>query len=231
MSVLSLPISSQELLDRVRQPSIERRLTDGPYWVRTCYEPSSESSWAAIQSHLERKYSEPDICNDPSLYNFGSNWEQIFLRLPQLLDNRYSAKEYEEDAQECLQAGIEAEAFDRQVAEESGYDPVEDENPWTLFYSDYHMQLVINRIHIVDKTTLASEGPDAGKVLVVFVDQCGRAIRYSRLELKGAAEIAYLSNFMLKEYGCWANAQIGQSYEWRAPLGPPYGENSGDTSE
>ncbi|KAJ5797044.1 uncharacterized protein N7518_005584 [Penicillium psychrosexuale] len=105
------------------------------------------------------------------------------------------------------------------------YRLIANENPWTLFYSDYHIQLVINRIHIVDKIALASEGPDAGKVLVVFVDECGRAIRYSRLELKDAADIAYLSNFMLKEYGCWANAQIGQSYEWGAPLGPPYCEN------
>jgi hypothetical protein len=190
-------------LDRVRQPSIERRLTDGPYWVRTCYEPSSESFWAAIQSHLERKYSEPDICNDPSLYNFGSNWEKIFF-----------------GCHSCWTLDIH-----RQVAEDGGYDSVEDENPWTLFYSDYHMQLVINRIHIVDKTTLASGGPDAGKVLVVFVDECGRAIRYSRRELKDAADIAYLSNFMLKEYGCC------QSYKWGAPLGPPYGENGGDTSE
>ncbi|KAJ5157016.1 uncharacterized protein N7482_008116 [Penicillium canariense] len=119
----------------------------------------------------------------------------------------------------------------RKVAEESGYDPAEDENPWTSFYSDYHMQLVMNRIHIVDKTTLASKGRDAGKVPVVFVDECGRPIRYSRLELEEAADIVNLENFMLIEHGSWANAQVGESYEWGAPLGPPYGENGGDTSE
>lgn len=53
------------------------------------------------------------------------------------------------------------------MAEESGYDPEEDQNPWPGFYSDYHMHLVRERIHIVDETTLASVGLDAGKVLVV----------------------------------------------------------------
>ncbi|KAI2700440.1 hypothetical protein CBS147332_8051 [Penicillium roqueforti] len=105
------------------------------------------------------------------------------------------------------------------------YRLIANENPWTLFYPDYHIQLIINRIHIVDKTALASEDPDTGKVLVLFVDKCGRAIRYSRLELKDAADIAYLSNFIPKEHGYWVNAQIGQSYEWGAPLRPPYGEN------
>lgn len=75
-------------------------------------------------------------------YNFASNWEKIFLRLLQLLDNTCTAEEYEADAQESLQAGIEAEAFDAQVAEESGDDP-ENATPWPGFYSDYHMQLDI----------------------------------------------------------------------------------------
>lgn len=196
-------------------------MIDGPYWLRTCYEPFSEESWTEIQSHLEGKFRRPPIYNDLSLYNFGSNWEKIFLRLPQLLDNTCSVEEYEEDAEEALQAGIEAESFDPQVAKESGYNPVEDENPWVNFYSDYHMQLVAGRIHIVDAITLAS-GPDIGTVLVVWFDQCGRAIRYSREELEDASDIANVSNIMLNEFGCWANAQIGQSYEWGAPLGPPY---------
>lgn len=64
-----------------------------------------------------------------------------------------------------------------------------------------------------------------------WVDECGRAIRYSRLELEDASDIANVSNPMLNKHSCWANAQIGQSYEWGAPLGPPHGENGEDTSE
>ncbi|KAJ6118739.1 hypothetical protein N7471_013359 [Penicillium samsonianum] len=228
-SVQGLPPHSQELLNRVRQPSFERQLVDGTYWLRTCYEPFSEDSWAEVQSHIEGKFGRPAICNDSSLYNFGSNWEKIFLRLPQLLDCTCPTEEYEEYVQEALQDGTEAASLDPQAADESGYDPEEDENPWPEFYSDYHMRLVAGRIHIVDATTLASEGSDAGTVLVLWFDQCGRAIRYSRESLEDALDIANVSDAMLNEYSCWANAQIGQSYEWGAPLGPPY-ENSGESS-
>lgn len=229
-SVLALPPHSQELLDRVRRPSTERLLIDEVYWVRTCYESSSEEHWAEIQDHLNAKLGRPAICNDPSLYNFGSNWENIFLHLPQLLDNYYSAEEYENDTQEALQAAIEAEDMDAQIAEESGYDPEEDLNPWPSFYAQYHMRLVMGRLHILDATTFAREGRDAGTVLVVWFDECGRAIRYSRMGLNAASDIANLSDCMLDDYSCWAHAQIGESYEWGAPLGPPYGENGEETS-
>ncbi|KAJ5202815.1 hypothetical protein N7449_004894 [Penicillium cf. viridicatum] len=215
LSVLGLSTYSQEVSDR----------------LRTCYEPSSEGSWAAIQTHVKGKLGRPAIYNDPSLYNFVSNWEKIFLRLLQLLENTCTAEEYEEDAQESLQAGIEAEEFDAQVAEESDYDPEEDANPWPGFYSDYYMHLVIQRIHVVDATTLASECPNAGKVLVVWVDECGRVTRYSRLELDDSLDNANVSNPILNGFSCWANAQIGHSYEWDGPLGPPYGEDDGETSE
>lgn len=91
----------------------------------------------------------------------------IFLRLPQLLDNTWTVAEYEKDLHQSLHAVIEGEAFDAQGAEESGYDPEKDANPWPGFYSDYHMSLVIQRIHVVDATTLASEGSTIRTVLVI----------------------------------------------------------------
>ena len=67
--------------------------------------------------------------------------------------------------------------------------------------------------HIVDAITLASEGFDAGTVLALWFDQCGRAIRYSREPLEDASDIANVSDAMLNEYSCWTNAQIGQAHE------------------
>ncbi|KAJ5140469.1 hypothetical protein N7448_003877 [Penicillium atrosanguineum] len=85
------------------------------------------------------------------------------------------------------------------------------------------MRLVAGRIHIVDAITLAcSEGPEARTILVVWIDQCGRAIRNSREELEDASDIANVFNAMLNEFPCWTNAQIGQSYEWG---GPPWTTN------
>ncbi|CAG8429201.1 unnamed protein product [Penicillium salamii] len=224
--VLGLPLHSQELLNRIRLPT-ERSLTDDPLWLRTCYEPSTEESWARIQSYLEHKFggNPPPIFNSPSLYNFGSDWEKVFLRCPELLSNTQSAEEYDEYVNEALQEGIEDESEDAQHAEESGYDPVEDGLPWICFYSEYLWRLVAGRIHIVDAITLASDGRDAGKVLVMWFDQCGRAIRYSREELDEAGSIAGCFDYILRDRRCWQNAEIGGSYEWGAPLGPPYGEN------
>ena len=72
------------------------------------------------------------------------------------------------------------------------------------------MRLVAGRVHIVDATTLVLGGSDVGIVLVMWFDQCGRAIRHSRQPLEDALEIANVSDAMLKENSCWANVHIGQ---------------------
>ncbi|KAJ5691638.1 hypothetical protein N7488_012373 [Penicillium malachiteum] len=205
-------------------------MTDDTLWLRTCYDPSTEDSWASIQSYFEKDFwgDVPPIFNDPSLYNYGSNWEKFFLRFPQLLSNDQTVEEYDESVDEALQEGIESESIDAQHAEENGYDPVEDANPWTCFYSEYLWRLVAGRLHIIDAKTLAKKGRHAGKILVMWFDHGGRAIRYSRQTLNEAAEIAACFHYMLRDRGCWEYAQIGDSYEWGAPLGPPYW-HSGET--
>jgi len=49
-------------------------------------------------------------------------------------------------------------------------------------------------------------------------DECGRAIRYYRERAMHAAEIADLDPCYLQDYACWDTAEIGESYEWAAPL-------------
>lgn len=216
---------SRELLDRIRLPT-ERGKYEDPCWLRTCYDPSSENAWAQIQEYIDTKVVGPvTVYNDSSLYNFGSKWEKIFLRAPQLLDNSCLFEEYEEYVREALEEGLEDEATDVQRAEEGGYDPVEDENPWICFYAEYLFRLAVGQIYIVDEKTLASEGLDAGTILVVWYDECGRTIRYCREKSEHAAELANLNPCYIKDRALWYNAEIGESYEWGAPLGPPYGEN------
>jgi hypothetical protein len=65
----------------------------------------------------------------------------------------------------------------------------------------------------------------------VWFDECGRAIRYAREPLDETADIAALSNYMMNEYGCWINAKIGRVYRWGELLGPPYGEDGGESEE
>lgn len=160
------------------------------------------------------------------MYNFGDNWENIFLRTPQLLRNTCLAEEHEEYVAEALQEGIEAENFD----EEQGYDS-EDAMPWMTFYSEYLWRLSAGRIYIADAKTLASKGRNAGKILVVWYDECGRGIRCYRQKLDEAVEETGCFSYLLKDHACWENAEICESYEEGAPLGPPYDEKKDETSE
>ncbi|KAL2811854.1 hypothetical protein BJX63DRAFT_443826 [Aspergillus granulosus] len=196
----------RELLDRVRQPSAERLpVRTGP-WLRTCYGPSTEAAWSAIQDNLEGSISNARIYNDASLYNFEPHWEKIFLRAPQLVDYRYPLGDYEDETQEALSEAIEDHGLDPEKARESGYDQDEDANPWPIFYSKLPRE-----------------------VLIVWFDECGRTIRYVREALDEAVEMASLPNYMLNEHDCWVNAKIGKSYRWGQPQGPPYSEPSGDS--
>ncbi|RHZ65986.1 uncharacterized protein CDV56_109164 [Aspergillus thermomutatus] len=218
----------REKLDRLRQPAAER-VAGGVVWLRTCYEPSTDAAFSAISVRLNQQLLSP--LNDASLYDFGADWYKIFLRMPQLLEHFGSAEEYKESVQEALRQGMEWEAEDPAQAEEEGYDPEEDGLPWPMFYAEYHRALVIGRIHIVDKKTLASEGRDAGKVLIVFYDECGRVVRSARADEWYAADITYLDNCYLDEHGCWVNGRIGKDYDWGGPLGPPYGEDGEDEAD
>ncbi|KAJ5936895.1 hypothetical protein N7466_003345 [Penicillium verhagenii] len=226
----NLPKNCQELLDRVRLPA-ERQMQD-LNWVRTCYDPSLEESWAQIQNTIENTVmGESKVFNDPSLYDFGSDWEKIFLRAPQLLESHESIEDHEEYLQEALDYAIDAESGGADLAEDARALDSEDEDPWISFYSEYMFQLAQGRIYIVDRKTLSSKGRNAGKVIVVWFDECGRTIRYFREKVMDAAEFASLDPCYLKEYPCWEYAEIGESYDWGTPLGPPYGEGRGETCD
>lgn len=216
------------LLNRIRLPAERLPVTDfNPYWLRTYYGHESEEAWNKIQRELEFNFgTPPPIYNDPALYNFGDNWEMIFLRTPQLLRNTCPAEEHEEFVDEALQEGIEAEKLEEDQECDS-----EDEMPWMTFYSEYLWRLSAGRIYIADAKTLASKGRNAGKILVVWYDVCGRGIRYYRQELDQAVEESGLFDYILRDRSCWENAEICESYEEGAPLGPPYDEEKEETSE
>ncbi|KAF4214640.1 hypothetical protein CNMCM8980_008166 [Aspergillus fumigatiaffinis] len=165
------------LLDRVRQPAAER-FREGVPWLRTCYGPSTDAAFSDIVSRLKRQLGRKVIIlDDRALYNFGADWHRVFLRIPQLLAFQASAEEYHEDLQEALRGATESD--------EEGEDYSENEHDYTV----YHWALVVGRIHIVDGTTLATEGRNAGKVHIVFYDECGRVVRSYRGEVAEASDI------------------------------------------
>ncbi|OOQ89021.1 hypothetical protein PEBR_10297 [Penicillium brasilianum] len=121
--------------------------------------------------------------------------------------------------------GIEAENFD-----EEQYDS-EDAMPWMTYYSEYLWRLAAGRIYIADAKTLASKRRNAGKILVVWYDKCGRGIRCYRQNLDEAVVESGCFHYLLKDHACWENAEICESYEEGEPLGPRYGEKKDETSE
>jgi hypothetical protein len=145
------------------------------------------------------------ILNDPTLYDFGADWHKIFLRIPQLLEFQGSADGYNKRLQKTLQ----------EVLDDEGEDSEEDKDDYTV----YHWTLVVGQIHVVDGTTLATEGRNAGKVRIVFYDECGRVVRSYRAEVDEAADITSVDNYILNEHGCWVHGRIGKDYKWGAPLG------------
>lgn len=217
-------------MGRVRHFPTERQTPVERLWLRTCYQTSSDAAFSRIETHVLQKCGIEPILNDASLYNFGPDWQRIFLLMPQLLESE-PAGEYESRVKEALDSGIEAEAEDAELAEEDGYDPTEDGLPWPCFYGPYHMALIMGRIYIIDAKTLASEGRNAGKVLAVWFDECGRVIRSYRQRVDDAAAYHCLDDCYLTEHDCWANATIGKEYQWGASLGPPYGETSSEDEE
>ncbi|GAQ04643.1 hypothetical protein ALT_1964 [Aspergillus lentulus] len=183
------------ILERVRQP-VPERIREWTPWLRTCYEPSTEAAFSRIVDRLESQFGgQIIILNNHALYNFGPDWYKIFLRIPQLLEYWDSAEGYHERLQEALRA-------------ESDFDEEREDNiTWgdEGDYLYYYWALVVGRIHIVDKTTLASEGRNAGKVRIVWFDAFGRAVRSYRVELGYAADITAVDNPMLDEHSCWVH--------------------------
>ncbi|KAL2823039.1 hypothetical protein BJX63DRAFT_3980 [Aspergillus granulosus] len=204
----------RQLLDRVRQPT--ERFTHGHLvsWIRTAYEPLTEPAFSAIASALETKFGDQDmLLNNPHLYHFGDDWQRIFLRAPQLLQVIQSAAEYRENLEEALHPESESDVSD--IDDDRG-------SEYEFDYTPYHWAMVVGRIHIVDRITLGAEGPNAGKVLIVFYDACGRVVRSYRETVDIAADITAVDNALLDENPCWGNGEIGPEYRWGGPLGPPY---------
>ncbi|KAJ5701323.1 hypothetical protein N7488_008871 [Penicillium malachiteum] len=146
-----------------------------------------------------------------------------------ILETGQSLAKYEEATQLALSEAAQFEADTHRRADDSR-EPADDLERDSQISFDYHQKRSLNRIHIVDATTLASDGPDAGKVLIVFFDEFGQNVRYAREEADEAVENTALTNAHLDDHACWANANIGELYQRGHPLGPPYSENVGGDS-
>lgn len=100
-------------------------------------------------------------------------------------------------------------------------------NPWEL-YSAYHYKAQAGLVMIADEETLRAVPPTDGKVLVVWYDVMGRAVRSTRLSAQETWAVEGSEENMagaIVEHDEWKGADAGVEYDWDGPLGPPYSED------
>ncbi|KAL8937890.1 MAG: hypothetical protein Q9216_004196 [Gyalolechia sp. 2 TL-2023] len=184
-------------------------------WLRTCYSPGSD------QRHKERIGSaklfetvddKHRILNDPLLYSFGDDWEQVFDAFPQLL---------EPDCGNWKQRQCEARALlehysgssstpSREMDHLSYVDDVEmEEHVAQVVQSDVHKAFVVSRLVLED-----AESMETGEVAVIFVDAFGRVVRTKRIAIGDLQQMEELRvNADWDDFEDWEDAELGEDYE------------------
>lgn len=79
----SLPEADQAVLSRVRTPG--ERQAGGMTWLQTYYGDGSDAAFAAI---LTARPDSPELSmfQNADHYDYGTEWERVFMRMPEILD-------------------------------------------------------------------------------------------------------------------------------------------------
>lgn len=201
-------------------------------WLRTYSGPGSD---AVFSSMMDSRSDDPGgnqlVLDNADLYNYGTNWQHIFTRLPQLLDRLdMSAEEYQERVEEATKEALQQEIDDWEMAEANDYDPDEDATPWPRLYECYQWAVTFGFLFTIDEKALSPSSQHSGKVRVLWFDECGRVVRYNRQNAWDASNtiVGYKCCFV-REHGVWMNARVGKDYDWGALLGPPYDKDWDDS--
>lgn len=225
----SLPEGDQLLLARVRTSG--ERQAGGLSWLRTYYGPDSDMAFAAL---LAARPDPPELpmFQDADRYDYGREWERVFTRMPEMLDpyRPRTPEQYATANREALEQCVQAEREEREAVEEEGADWDEDGPWWMDLYSAYHYKAQAGLIAIADEETLRAVPPANGKVLVVWYDVMGRAVKSTRLSAQETWAVEGLEENMagaIVEHDEWKRAYVGVEYDWDGPLGPPHSEGDG----
>ena len=183
-----LPEDEQALLASIFTPA-ERAVAEYR-WLRTCYSdtngsPTDQAHASLLAQsgllHIDGSDIVTFILDDAVRYNYGPEWQKIFLRILQLVDRppykSISPADFEAGKNTAIQEyeeQMEAENFHRDL-ETSSQSSDEDEYD-NLYLSAYHAASVIGTIWIADSEALLS-----GKVLLVWFDDHGRTGNYISL--------------------------------------------------
>lgn len=202
--------------------------TLGPVaWLRTCYKEGTDAQHEAVVDRVDMYNAVDDrLLNDATLYDFGDHWERIFDYIPELVvdqseDASYRARRLRdaEDAFRMAQAIFSGSPATAAIGEE----------PMRLIESarrylpaaevqEHVLQVLQSSIHCACvKTYLIVEDEEAlqtGQVLLLFLDNCGRAVRQQRLPAREAEDIggAWVQHCWDEDH-FWEDADLGADYQ------------------
>lgn len=226
-----LPEADQNLLARAR-PWADERNAGAPIWLRTCYAPGTDEAFSAIFKSFETNPPPHDwlapkhevVFDDANRFDFGSDWQRIFSRIPILLSIWHTTPEYYEAKKTAgLKQSLEDEQYEMQEVEDAGDSWSEDGPYWPSLYTPYHYACQSGVIFVADEETLTAQPPVEGKFLVAWYDPDGNVVRYNRLVGHLAQSVeALLDGGVYLDHATWANSLPGPLYDMEAPLGPPY---------
>ncbi|KAI4193918.1 MAG: hypothetical protein LQ350_008078 [Teloschistes chrysophthalmus] len=202
--------------------------TDPAVWLRTCYAEGSDAKHEELVGTVEMDNAvggDHRLLNDAALYNFGSEWQQIFSILPELLEPADKDWTYHLDKQRSAlqeltayaQAGlasVDQRLMDNltgvaQGTPEIGFrgQQLEDAVAAAL-QSNVHRAHVVTWIVLEDEEALAS-----GNVAVLFLDARGRVVRSKRVEPAYAEGIGGLwQDGSWDEISDWQDGEVGDEY-------------------
>lgn len=164
-------------VDSVRTPA--ERYPEDEIWLRTCYFDrdgnSTDAAHKALFAASDLPQEEELLFDDVTRYNYGSDWQRIFSRIPQFVCAHIGVEEFENIKAEALAEGRMNEEYDKAEVEEGGYNLSEDGAHWSDLYSWYHAVNSLGVIWVADQEAL-----ETGNVLMAWFDECGRTVRQAR---------------------------------------------------
>ncbi|KAL8967777.1 MAG: hypothetical protein Q9183_002762 [Haloplaca sp. 2 TL-2023] len=220
------------ILDSWRTPD-QRALTERTnlgtaIWLRTCYSPGSDEKHAELIQDVEMDHAvdgDHRVLNDPELYNYGSDWQQIFSILPELLEPEKNDGTYRIQKQNDALAELRAYAQQGLAAVErrlmDNLTGVAQGRPGTGFCGEEleekvakALQSTVHESRVVTWLILEDEEAlESGNVAVIFLDAHGRVVRLTRESTDLAQQFGGAwFDCCWDEFGEWDHGELGVEY-------------------
>lgn len=189
-------------------------------WFRTCYFDAEGNTTDAIHNQLFEQsvmYQDPVrmqpgclLYDDAARYNYGSEWQKIFMRIPQKLRITQTPEAFERRKAQAIES-----VRNWKEAEAGSGDP-EYQSQLDVLCSTYQSTNVVGMIYVADEEAFAS-----GELLIAWYDEWGRVVRSNRMLPK---DIDQLSGIMVigAQYDMveWVYGAIGDDYNVGGAFGP-----------